>query len=99
LDHLTFGPWHLTHFPALALDSSVLHGSGLMKPWTIKTPPRRSPNAYELAWYDNVVARQTTVSIPHNLSRSTKAWFERRFIARAIVAFHRNILSKFPLSR
>src|SRR5262245_54705659 len=41
-----------------SLDTAVLHGIGLMKPWNMTTPPRRSPSAYELAWYDYAVARR-----------------------------------------
>ena len=92
---ISIGPpdiWSVGYYPFpgfSSLDSAILHGIGLMKPWAITTPPPQPPNAYELAWYDHVVARATPISIPVHLSRSTRRWLERRVMSRAILAYHR----------
>ena len=92
---ISIGPpdlWSMASYPFpffSSLDSAILHCIGLMKPWALTTPPPRSPNAYELAWYDHVVARPTPISIPVRLSRSMRRWLERRVISRAILACHR----------
>jgi hypothetical protein len=72
-----------------SLDSAVLHGIGLLKPWNMTTPPRRSPTAYELAWYKHAVAHSIPISNPVRLPRSVRRWLERRVISRVILAFHR----------
>jgi len=72
-----------------SLDSAILHGIGLLKPWNMTMPPSRSPTAYELAWHDHVVVCRTPISISVRLPRSVRWWLERRVISRASLAFHR----------
>ena len=96
---IAIGPpdiWSMASYPFpfySSLDSAILHGIGLVKPWAMTTPPRRYPTAYELAWYDHVVTRRTPIAIPVRLSRSTRQWLERRVVSRAVMAFHRLMMT------
>jgi hypothetical protein len=90
LTAIPFSPF----IPYSSLSLAILHCSGgLMKPWTMTTPPPRSPGPYELAWYDHVIARRTPISIPDPLPPSMRRWLERKILSRVTVAYHR--LMKF----
>jgi lipopolysaccharide biosynthesis glycosyltransferase len=75
--------------PSMLGPATILHCIGLGKPWTLTKPPARSPNLYELAWHEHVIARPTLISIPHRLPFSIRRWLERRIESRATVAYHR----------
>ena len=59
---------------------AVLHCSGFGKSWQVTTPPTRSPHAYDLAWYNEVIRDPAPINLNITMSATLRDWFERGFI-------------------
>ena len=57
--------------------SAMLHGTGDEKPWQLKKMPRRGPNPYDLAWYNEIVIDPICINLKTRLSPMLHNWFRR----------------------
>ena len=69
----------------------LLHGTGLVKTWDIKSIPIYSPNAYDLAWYKYAIIENDDSICKLKISRKLRWWLERRSIIKYYQRFSKII--------
>jgi hypothetical protein len=71
--------------------SAMLHGTGSEKPWQLKKMPRRGPNPYDLAWYNEIVIDPICINLKTRLSPMLHDWFRRGRLSRTIGYIQRRL--------